>query len=184
MSFPSHQLSNRDSARCRLNDPLETCPMEPREGSPIITGSKSHGRAGFQKQDFFSTLETPTCLLSLPSISPLISAQSLTVPDLFWTSVSKLESGFILGRGGRNERFHQSMYLLLSLLASPTKWPIVWNHLFFEISEPICSVLISDFAHSKPTLHLHLQNQLSFLISLRRYHHLPSHSSYALAHTC
>lgn len=114
MSFPSHQLSNRDSARCRLNDPLETCPMEPREGSPIITGSKSHGRAGFQKQDFFSTLETPTCLLSLPSISPLISAQSLTVPDLFWTSVSKLESGFILGRGGRNERFHQSMYLLLS----------------------------------------------------------------------
>lgn len=79
MSFPSRQLSNQDAARCTLNAPLEPCPMEPREGSPITTGSKSQGRAGFQKQGFFSTLKTPTW----PPPSPPFHLLSLLNHSLF-----------------------------------------------------------------------------------------------------
>lgn len=52
------QLSRWDVAQCKSNDPLEPCPMEPWEGSLSQTGSKSHSRARFQKQGFFSALET------------------------------------------------------------------------------------------------------------------------------
>lgn len=162
------QLSRWDVAQCKSNDPPEPCPMEPWEGSLSQTGSKSHSRARFQKRGFFSALET-----HLPPHSPpdFTSYLCFTFSYPFFSDFS-LQTLF-----GGEEADVKDWTNLFDSESPRLPHEMAYCVERSEIPQLGYSVFTSDFAHLKSTLHPHLQNQLSFLISIKQYHYLSSHSS-------